>query len=145
MPRAGDRTAYSLPRIVAELGYLACVAVSCYVQREYLRIDGRHIPPHLVNMAALHLGGIALGKNMHYITSPWQNRFAQCTEWLEGSKAEIDHHMFTPCLVEVQNSKSCYSTCHIECLRPMYGTLNVDEKKTNCTVWWEIVRRTFWA
>jgi len=40
------------------------------VEREYLRIDGRHIPPHLVNMAALHLGGIALGKNMHYITSP---------------------------------------------------------------------------
>ncbi|KAG0547632.1 hypothetical protein BDA96_01G097000 [Sorghum bicolor] len=64
MPRAGDRTAYSLPRIVAELGYLSCVAVSCYVEREYLRIDGRHIPPHLVNLAALHIGIFALGKNI---------------------------------------------------------------------------------
>ena len=36
---------------------------------------------------------------------------------------------FTPCLVKVQNLKSCYSTCDIECLRPMYGALNVDEKK----------------
>ena len=28
-------------------------------------------------------------------------------------------------------------------LRYVYGAVNVDEKKTNCTVWLEIVRRTF--
>ena len=28
-------------------------------------------------------------------------------------------------------------------LRYMHGALNVDEKKTNCTVWLEIARRTF--
>ena len=32
-------------------------------------------------------------------------------------------------LVGFQNPKSCYSTCHIECLRLMHGALNVDEKK----------------
>ena len=35
----------------------------------------------------------------------------------------------SPCLVGPQNPKSCYSICHIECLRPMHGALNVDEKK----------------
>ena len=35
----------------------------------------------------------------------------------------------SPCLVGSQNPKSCYSTYHIECLWPMYGALNVDEKK----------------
>ena len=35
----------------------------------------------------------------------------------------------TPCLVGPQSPKSCYSTCHIECLRPVHGALNVDEKK----------------
>ena len=49
----------------------------------------------------------------------------------------------SPCLVGLQNPKKCYSTCHIECLRFMHGALNVDEKKTNCTIWWEITRRTF--
>jgi len=28
-----------------------------------------------------------------------------------------------------QNPKSCYSICHIECLWPVHGALNVDEKK----------------
>ena len=36
---------------------------------------------------------------------------------------------FSPCLVGPQISKSCYSTCHIECLRPVHGALNVNEKK----------------
>jgi hypothetical protein len=76
----------------SELRYLSCVTVSFYMEREYLRIDGRHIPPHLVNMAALHLGIIALGKNI--IVSPWQNRLVQCTGWPERSKAEIGPHMF---------------------------------------------------
>ena len=35
----------------------------------------------------------------------------------------------TPCLVGPQSPKNCYSTCHIECLRPVHGALNVDEKK----------------
>ena len=35
----------------------------------------------------------------------------------------------SPCLVATQFPKSCYSTCHIECLRSMHGALNVDEKK----------------
>ena len=35
----------------------------------------------------------------------------------------------SPCLVPPQNPKSCYSTCHIEYLRPVHGALNVDEKK----------------
>jgi hypothetical protein len=30
-------------------------------------------------------------------------------------------------------------------LRYVYGALNVDEKKTNYTVWLEIARRTFWV
>jgi len=30
-------------------------------------------------------------------------------------------------------------------LRYMYGVLNVDKKKTNCTVWLEIATRMFWA
>ena len=34
-----------------------------------------------------------------------------------------------PCLVPPQLPKSCYSICHIECLRPVHGALNVDEKK----------------
>ena len=33
------------------------------------------------------------------------------------------------CSVPPQNPKKCYSTCHIECLRPVHGALNVDEKK----------------
>ena len=36
---------------------------------------------------------------------------------------------FSPRLVSPQLPKSCYSTCHIECLRPVHGALNVDEKK----------------
>jgi len=32
-------------------------------------------------------------------------------------------------LVPLQLLKSCYSTCHIECLRLVHGALNVDEKK----------------
>ena len=43
----------------------------------------------------------------------------------------------------IQNLKKCYSTCHVECLRPVHGALNVDEKKTNYTVWWKITRRMF--
>ena len=35
----------------------------------------------------------------------------------------------SPCLVPSQLPKSCYSTCHIECLQPVHGALNVDEKK----------------
>ena len=35
----------------------------------------------------------------------------------------------TACLVPPQFPKSCYNTCHIECLRPVHGALNVDEKK----------------
>ena len=37
-------------------------------------------------------------------------------------------------LVRPQNPKSCYNICQIEYLRFVYGTLNVDEKKTNCTI-----------
>ena len=37
--------------------------------------------------------------------------------------------LLTPCLVPPQLLKSCYSICHIECLRPVHGALNVDEKK----------------
>ena len=36
---------------------------------------------------------------------------------------------FSPCLVLPQFSKNCYSTYHIECLRPVHRALNVDEKK----------------
>ena len=35
----------------------------------------------------------------------------------------------SPCLVPPQLPKSCYSTCHIECLWPVHGALNVDEKR----------------
>ena len=35
----------------------------------------------------------------------------------------------SPCLVGTQILKSCYSTCHIECLLFVHGALNVDEKK----------------
>ena len=28
-----------------------------------------------------------------------------------------------------QNLKKCYSTCYIECLRPIHRALNIDEKK----------------
>ena len=34
-----------------------------------------------------------------------------------------------PCLVSPQIPKKCYSTYHIECLWPVHGALNVDEKK----------------
>ena len=34
-----------------------------------------------------------------------------------------------------QIPKKCYSTYHIEYLRPVHGALNVDKKKTNCIVW----------
>ena len=34
-----------------------------------------------------------------------------------------------PCLVSTQNPKKCYSNHHTECLRPVHGALNVDEKK----------------
>ena len=37
--------------------------------------------------------------------------------------------ILSPCLVPPQLSKSCYSTCHIECLRPVHGALNIDKKK----------------
>jgi len=37
--------------------------------------------------------------------------------------------ILSPCLVPPQLSKSCYSTCHIKCLRTVHGALNVDEKK----------------
>ena len=36
---------------------------------------------------------------------------------------------YSPCLVPPQILKKCYSICHIECLRPVHGVLNVDEKK----------------
>ena len=35
----------------------------------------------------------------------------------------------TPCLVPPQFPKSCYNTCHIECLRAVHGALNIDEKE----------------
>ena len=65
-----------------------------------------------------------------------------------GARLHHYHHalllyILCPRLVQSQNSKKCYSTCHIECLRFMHRALNGDEKKTNCTVWWEIARRTF--
>ena len=63
-----------------------------------------------------------------------------CTELLASSHADTWQATETvallnwylkcsPCLVATQFLNSCYSTCHIECLRPMYGALNVDEKK----------------
>ena len=33
------------------------------------------------------------------------------------------------CLVSPKIPKKCYSAYHIECLRPVHGVLNVDEKK----------------
>ena len=39
----------------------------------------------------------------------------------------------SPCLVPPKISKSV----------TIFVTLNVDEKKINCTVWWEIARRMF--
>ena len=33
------------------------------------------------------------------------------------------------CSVPPQIPKKCYSIYHIECLRPVHGALNVDEKK----------------
>ena len=36
---------------------------------------------------------------------------------------------YSPCLVPPQYPKKCYSTCHVEYLRPVHGVLNVDEKK----------------
>ena len=44
-------------------------------------------------------------------------------------KSRFEGDLFTPCLVHPQYPKSCYSTYHIECLRPMHGAFNVDEKK----------------
>ena len=35
----------------------------------------------------------------------------------------------SPYLVGPQNPKNYYSIYHIECLRPVHGALNVDEKK----------------
>ena len=35
----------------------------------------------------------------------------------------------SPCLVPPQLPKICYGTCYIECLRPVHGALNIDEKK----------------
>ena len=55
-----------------------------------------------------------------------QDRRAFCYE--PGSHRELPGE-YTPCLVHPQYPKSCYSTCHIECLRLMHGALNVDEKK----------------
>jgi len=37
--------------------------------------------------------------------------------------------LLSACLVLPQNPKKCYSTYPIECLRPVHGVLNVDEKK----------------
>ena len=66
------------------------------------------------------------------------------TDSIAGSKADDDWAephaatapppvltplLLTPCLVGAQLPKSCYSICHIECLRPVHGALNVDEKK----------------
>ena len=50
------------------------------------------------------------------------------------SNAPFPFYFFEPtivsaCSVPTQNPKKCYSTCHIECLRPVHGALNVDEKK----------------
>ena len=51
------------------------------------------------------------------------------TDRPEYKTEEINKQDSTPCLVPPQFPKSCYSTCHIECLWPVHGALNVDEKK----------------
>lgn len=37
MPRVGDRTACSLPKVANELLYLSCIMATCYIEREYVR------------------------------------------------------------------------------------------------------------
>ena len=51
--------------------------------------------------------------------------WSQCSSSSLASSSDS----ISPCLVGLQNSKSCYSTYHIECLRLVHGALNVDEKK----------------
>ena len=47
---------------------------------------------------------------------------APAKNWkLIGGGARKLKTRITPCLVGAQLPKSCYSTCHIECLRPVHG------------------------
>ena len=58
---------------------------------------------------------------------------SRCEEEDEDGEFKVlplnrDKMLVRPCLVPPQIPKKCYSTYHIECLRPVHGALNVDEK-----------------
>ena len=53
-----------------------------------------------------------------------------CDDFMFGLiGARVEQMNLSPCLVPTQNPKKYYSSYHIECLRPVHGVLNVDEKK----------------
>ena len=59
--------------------------------------------------------------NVEFVAS---SKFLDGVRFMDASRALL----LSACLIPPQFPKSCYSTCHIECLRPMHGALNVDEK-----------------
>ena len=57
------------------------------------------------------------------------NRCNTCLFGSFPSRARLVQDCVSACLVPPQIPKECYSICHIECLRSLHGSLNVDEKK----------------
>jgi hypothetical protein len=60
-----------MPRylLYAELGYLSCVVVSCYVERQYLRLGIGNIPSLLilVDFVSSYLGPIGFWGNIFFL------------------------------------------------------------------------------
>jgi len=67
MPRAGDPWAYSLPKVVAELGYVSCSVVACYIEREYLKGQELINLPEFIARGVTILGSYAWMKSCMFL------------------------------------------------------------------------------
>ena len=91
-----------------------------------------------------------------------QHKAKACQLWFSPVEVLVDRRMRRGCLGDwdphallsngieplfSSNSKFLKSAIILShrILRYLHGVLNVDEKKTNYTVWLEIMRQTFWA
>lgn len=66
MPRAGDRTANSMPKVKYELLYVSCIIGTCYMQRNYVRQGINCVLPNLIACGAWFTGVVGMVQTVKF-------------------------------------------------------------------------------